>query len=51
MAHDEQQIEIIQRQPDGWGLETFGLGEIVRFEAIDFEVPLVELYAEVVQRG
>lgn len=51
VAQDELRVEVIRRQSDGWALQTFGPGETACFEAIDFEMPIAELYAEVLPPG
>lgn len=49
MGQDDLKIEIVRRKGAGWMVETFIRGDTVRFDSIDFDVPIEELYAEVLE--
>ena len=49
LVQDDLKIEVIRRKDGGWMVETFSRGDTVRFDSIDFDVPIQELYAEVLE--
>lgn len=49
VAQDKMRIEIIRRAEDGWQLETYGDGDVVRFGSIGLEKRIEDIYEDVVK--
>ena len=44
VAQDKVEVQVYRPQPDGWEVETYGCGEVVRFTALTFEVMMDLIY-------
>jgi len=47
VAQDKIHVEVYRRTPDGWELEQFDDRDELRLMALDFTVPVVEIYKDV----
>lgn len=47
IARDRMEIRIFRRSGEGWDLETFFQGDRVRFNSIDLDLPIEEVFEEV----
>jgi Uma2 family endonuclease len=48
VSQDRREVQIYRRREQSWDLEVFQDQDTVRFESIDFELPLAEVYRDVV---
>lgn len=49
VAQDKLQIEVIRRVRDGWQIETYGHGDVVKFSSVGLEQPIEALYEDVLR--
>ena len=49
VAQDKLQVEVIRRVNEGWQIETYGHGDIVKFSSVGLEQPLESLYEDVLR--
>jgi Uma2 family endonuclease len=47
VSQDRREVQIYRRREQSWDLEVFLNQDTVRFEAIDFELPLADVYRDV----
>lgn len=47
VAQDKIQVEIYRRTLDGWELEQFDERDALRFESLDFAIPVTDIYRDV----
>lgn len=47
VAQDKIRIEVYRRIEDGWQIETYSYGDLVRFASISYEIAIEQLYEDV----
>jgi Uma2 family endonuclease len=47
VSQDRPQVQVYRRGGAGWDLETYGEGDVVRFASVELEIPIGEIYRDV----
>lgn len=50
IAQDKLQVDIYRRQPKGWEIEKFGVGDQVHFRSVAYSVAIETIYEDVIDQ-